>query len=381
MTRAFLFLLLIIISVPGTPAGRGELTEARINIRKGKDLARNEQVVRDIIASDTLHRLGAKPYKVLIRAIAGQMNEANKNLFLARKRKENVATGDSAAFFGHALRLAIAIEQYDSARTKGKHSKSVSTLSLASSGNHRTAKPSKVLRRALPNIYAGGIYYLRKANYKQSFDFLDTYLRHLPLWEAASLAVYAAGQTNNAQGVLRHKDLALRDTTRRQYTLRATAEAYYATGDMSGYLGALRSGAYHYPKARYFYPRLIDYYNQHEQPDSALAALDKALLYDQRPTYQLARIVALYDLARYDQCATAARQLTTQGDTLSLPYYYAGASLLKLGRHRDAELYFEIYRKMEPAQKDKWAPALYDIYLKLNEGDKFDEIDKITGKM
>ena len=39
--------------------------------------------------------------------------------------------------------------------------------------------------------------------------------------------------------------------------------------------------------------------------------------------------------------------------------------------------YMEKYRAMRPEDKDKWAAALYNIYLKLNMGKKFEEIDSI----
>jgi len=40
----------------------------------------------------------------------------------------------------------------------------------------------------------------------------------------------------------------------------------------------------------------------------------------------------------------------------------------------------EKYRKLAPAEKKKWAPALYRIYLNLNMGKQFDEIDNLMKK-
>ncbi len=37
----------------------------------------------------------------------------------------------------------------------------------------------------------------------------------------------------------------------------------------------------------------------------------------------------------------------------------------------------ERYRKLAPQQKQKWGPALYRIYLNLNMGKQFDEIDRL----
>ena len=45
--------------------------------------------------------------------------------------------------------------------------------------------------------------------------------------------------------------------------------------------------------------------------------------------------------------------------------------------YKSALPYMERYRKMMPAQKDKWAPVLYNIYLNLNMGKQFDEMDKL----
>ena len=39
--------------------------------------------------------------------------------------------------------------------------------------------------------------------------------------------------------------------------------------------------------------------------------------------------------------------------------------------------YMEKHRVLAPDQKDKWGAALYKIYLELNMGNKFDEIDRL----
>ncbi len=43
--------------------------------------------------------------------------------------------------------------------------------------------------------------------------------------------------------------------------------------------------------------------------------------------------------------------------------------------------YLEKYREMEPQQQSKWVPALYTIYLNLNMGKQFEEIDRIRENM
>ena len=45
--------------------------------------------------------------------------------------------------------------------------------------------------------------------------------------------------------------------------------------------------------------------------------------------------------------------------------------------YKEALPYLEKYRAMRPDRKDKWALPLYTIYLNLNMGKEFDEIDKL----
>ena len=45
--------------------------------------------------------------------------------------------------------------------------------------------------------------------------------------------------------------------------------------------------------------------------------------------------------------------------------------------YRKSLPYMETFRKMAPEQQTKWVPALYAIYLNLNMGREFEEIDKM----
>ena len=89
-----------------------------------------------------------------------------------------------------------------------------------------------------------------------------------------------------------------------------------------------------------------------------------------------------------------------RNDTLPDVYLNAGVSYLNLalalekdvkskrtdrkkilGYYRKALPYMEKYRECEPDDKERWAPSLYNIYLKLNMGRKFEEISDILRKM
>ena len=45
--------------------------------------------------------------------------------------------------------------------------------------------------------------------------------------------------------------------------------------------------------------------------------------------------------------------------------------------YRQALPYMERHRALAPEEKEKWATALYKIYLQLNMGKEFEEIDRL----
>lgn len=51
-----------------------------------------------------------------------------------------------------------------------------------------------------------------------------------------------------------------------------------------------------------------------------------------------------------------------------------------LDLYRKARPCMEKVRKLQPEMMDRWAPALYRIYLNLNLGEEFVEIDRLLNK-
>jgi len=45
--------------------------------------------------------------------------------------------------------------------------------------------------------------------------------------------------------------------------------------------------------------------------------------------------------------------------------------------YQKAQAHMERYRALKPDELQKWGPALYRIYLNLNLGKQFDEIDRL----
>ena len=125
--------------------------------------------------------------------------------------------------------------------------------------------------------------------------------------------------------------------------------------------------------------------------------IDRALATDSvSQLYLFAKSSALLNTGRYEECINVTQKLLALNDSLpeancnmGLAYYNKALQLEKTtqrGRknrraanemYAKARPYMERYRQMAPEQKAKWLPALYTIYLNLNMGKEFEEIDRL----
>ena len=170
------------------------------------------------------------------------------------------------------------------------------------------------------------------------------------------------------------------------------AEARRWLNDQELYLKTLEEGFRRYPTFNYFFPRLMDAYSQKGEYDKALAVADSAIAAcDTCEIYLFAKSTMLFRLERYGESIKVSDQLIAIAPNLAEAYFNAGTSYvnlaLKLNERKDkkqirqlyqkARPYMEQYRKLMPKEKEKWGPALYRIYLNLNMGKQFDEIDQL----
>ena len=106
--------------------------------------------------------------------------------------------------------------------------------------------------------------------------------------------------------------------------------------------------------------------------------------------------ILMYDKS-YDAALKYGKKVLLQNDSLSAPNYNIGyiyylraqealADKDKSVRQRMKEAqkqykkslpYMERYRALEPEDIQRWRPILYEIYLNLNMGDKFREINSL----
>ncbi len=115
--------------------------------------------------------------------------------------------------------------------------------------------------------------------------------------------------------------------------------------------------------------------------------------------FLFANSTILLNIGRYDECIQVCNQLIEINDTLKDAYLNAGLAYynkaLKLENNRKSKWkelkniksyyskalpYFQTFRKLAPDMENRWAVPLYTIYLNLNMGKEFEEIDKILRK-
>ncbi len=398
--KTIALLLLLLMITPCLRAQKKELSQARSYIKSGKDFDKAEKLMTDLLERDAANRKNEKIYLTWYEAVTKQYEAANEKLYL----KQNY---DTAAFFNLTRRLYSIAETLDTLDAQPDEKGRVKLRY-----REDNAQQLDLLRL---NLFFGGTYNLRRENYQTAFDFFETYLEAAdkPLFtgydyhkkdkrmpEAAYWASYAGYKMQDAPRTLRYFEKAVRDTSKACYAIQYACEAYRWQQDEGAYLQMLKRGFETYPDYAYFFPRLVDYYQAREQPDSALYYADAALKSDSKSEiFLLAKSLALLNLERYDECIKVSEQLIAQSDSLAEPYFNIATAklnqILALDRqnqpriyrqqirklYMEARPYMEAYRKLAPDEKRKWAPALYRIYLNLNMGKQFEEIDKVMRQL
>ena len=377
---------------------RKEISKAKTLLKSTKesDFQQAERLMTDLLAKDTANRSNIKIYATWYDAVTKQYEAANEKLYLRQKY-------DTTAFFSLVRRMYDVGQALDSLDARPDKKGRVRP-------GYRKSH-AEFLDKLRSNLWYGGTYQLRKSHYEEAYGFFEAYIGsdRQPLFtgydylhtdsllpQVAYWATYSAYRQHRADSVLRYHMLALQDTIHREFTLQYICEAYQQKGDHTSYVSTLKQGFEDYPEHHYFFPRLADYYTSVGCYDSVLVVADKGLAcYPNNQLFLLARSVAQLNLKRYDECLQTSERLLALNDSMPEPYF--NMSTVYLNRaleleqrneprkfkkqltqlYQQALPYIETYRKLAPDDKRRWAPALYRVYLNLNKGKQFDEIDRI----
>ena len=265
MVIIFLIFHFLFLTSSTAVAQRKELSQARTFI-KNKKFDDAEKLIAPLL-KDSANRKNSRLWEALYDIVHGKYAQANERLYLKQKQ-------DTAAFFALARRMVSVAETLDSLTDHDRKSNS------AEQHVHRV------------NLFNGGIYFVRKAKWKEAYDYMESYIdcARQPLFEAYHYdsldqrmpqagywATYSGYRLHDPVLTLRHRELALRDSSKADFTLQFIAEARLWLKDNELYLQTLQEGFRRYPLFPYFFPRLFDVYTSRGEYDRALAVADSAL--------------------------------------------------------------------------------------------------------
>lgn len=390
-------LICVFICLPLIAWGQKKtMTQVKDYIKSGKNLDKAEKLMTDLL-NDSSSRGNEKVWLLLFESQHKQYDQGNEKLYLKEKY-------DTTALFLVGKRMFDTLEGLDSLDrlpdARGK---------VKLKYRDRSAELLNIYR---PNLFNGGVFFMKKHDFSRAYDFFDTYInsavkpmfaryqyaeRDKRLPEAAYWASYCGYKLEKPQLTLRHTYQALKDSVHLPYMLQYLSETYKLEKDTARYVQTLKDGFSKYPTFPFFFPRLIDYYSHIGAYDEAMKSCDEALQTDSVNTlFRYAKSSLLLTMGRYKQSFAISKALIAENDTLADAYLNAGLALFDqaveldkktqsgskkynqiLELYRKAMPYLEKYRAMAPDQKDKWALPLYTIYLNLNMGKQFDEIDKL----
>lgn len=379
-----------------TSAQKKELAAARANLKAGSNLAQAEESMRALLG-DSLNRQNHKIWLTLGESIQKQYDEGNEKLYLKQPY-------DTAQLFLTAGRLFAAYEAFDSidaapdskGRVRPKYRK----------------RHADLLMGYRKNVYSGGNYFVKKQRYADAYAMFGTYLGTAthPLFSghpenqsdtlmphAASMALFCAYKLADWAGMDNHKELALKDTASLDKTLMWLAVAKRAEHRTSDYEQLLRAGFNRYPLNKYFFSNLFTLFLGQDRIDEADSVVSRALrIKPGSRIYRFAKTAVLLYQEKFDECIRICDQLIAENDTLSAPYLNAGLAYFRSAKpylsttlnsqynksrvqqlYKSARPYLERFRTLRPDAPDLWAMPLYQIYLTLNMGPEFDEIDTI----
>ena len=395
--------LLIILLFAGCSlslmAQKKEISQVKQMIKKSNNLNQAEQIMRDLL-KDSANIHNDKVWNTLFDVLNKRYLNGNEALYLKRPC-------DTTLFYNNIAEMFKVAICFDYIQVKdNKPQKEI---------NKSREKYANMLLSTRANLFNGGVFFIRKKDYNNGFDLLSLYIttaqhaifssynlpqkdKYLP--EAAYWTVFCGYKTQDANKALCYASLALTDSTHHANTLQYLADTYKMNRDTIRYEQTLKEGFDKYPVSPFFFSRLIAFYANEDNYSEGLNLVERALAIDSlNRSFRFAKSSILYHLKRYDQSIDICKSLLAEKDTTSgillnigLSYFNKAVDLsTKVGNvgknkskinslYTKALGYLEEYRKREPQDKDKWAVALYTIYLNLNMGKEFEEIDKLLRK-
>lgn len=262
------------------------------------------------------------------------------------------------------------------------------------------------------NIINGGKFFLTKKDYVSAYPFLDLYCTYKDpekedtLYSNASLwATLSAFQSENYSGTVKHVDAAisfsdsLTAAILHEYKVRSLAKL----GNDTAWIASLKEGVIKYPNHDWFFVQLSDWCYRQRRFDVERKLADRLIAQTGgKAIHYYAKSKSYLSEENYNACIASADTCIALQPDFADAYYNKGIAYLNMAvisnemsakksdhpdfyqdKARTRELYrkaqpcMEMVRKLQPDRQDRWASPLYRIYLNLNLGEEFNEIDRL----
>ena len=404
MKRILLISVLMASFFFGDLAARKEYKQIRSSIKSGKnDEAANlvEKAKKDsaLMNDPELYLLGAEVQKKI-------NDDYNKKLYLKQLQKTEDSTRLFTSTYGIFENL-IKCDELESVPDK--------------KGNVKPKNRSKIrsiLKMYRPNLFNAGLFFVKKKQYAEANKFFSMYINvtRTPIFLADSLyksdnkmprsafwSMACCYALKDYKGVFTFEDLALCDTANIKLCLQYQAMAYSELKDIPNMVNELKKGLRYDGNELFFFSRLADHYNSVKDYKSGLALCDSMIKVDDKQLmYKFAKSVVLFHQKQYDECETLTRYVLERDSANVDAYYYMASCYFNKATAIDDNIkvnvdektytqqkgevktlfekalpYFEHYKKDRPNDSARWAAPLYRIYLFLNMGTQFTEMDKL----
>lgn len=272
------------------------------------------------------------------------------------------------------------------------------------------SRTNNLRSKHLPNILNGGKFYLAKNDFAAAYKFFDTYYTYTQSSDAnlskvaywATFSSYKLGQHTNT---LKYIDKAFDvvDESNKAILQEYKCRSHHAINDEKAYEEDLLKGVRNYPDHDYFFVNLTDIYCEKRLFKEGIALADSLIGLDSKePLYWYSKSKIKLAENDYDKCIEYSDSTIIRDSTFIDAYYNKGISFLNLALirqdgactditdprcledkkaieslYRKAQPCMEMVRKLEPENKERWGRHLYRIYMFLNRGKEFEEIDKL----
>lgn len=402
--RKYFFLLAAFLVASSSLSAANVLKEAKTAIKNGSDLENAEKKLLEAVTSGEVKPSKRAQYYYMAALVNRKINDLeNVKLYLKQSY-------DTVKFFNSIYNMFVRFQQCDSVEMRPDEKGRVSI-------KYRK-KGHDILMAYRTNLLNGGKFYLRKNDYAKAFPYFDLYIAcaSYPMFEkdfflqsdtlitkAAYWATLSAYNQKDAANTLKHVDLALQLDAHRPYLQEYKARSYQMLQDTDKWLETLKEGLVNYPQHPYFFVNLMDYFNESQKYEEGINFADTMIKYNPQSTlFWYAKSAVLMNMHRYEECIAVSDSVLKIDSTYVDAYYNKGISYCNLAvlkteklnpkagkaqyqkeRKAVAELYKKALppmtkvRELAPADTTRWASPLYRIYLNLNMGKEFDEMDRI----